>query len=172
MTALRTFRGRGRSASLVLGSAALASLCLPLAGCSTKPDPAPLRSTQWQVSRIISDAARPGDLSDAQQGRTFLVLGLDNVVGAAGCVHFAGNVTWSDSDATVEFKDLRDSTRAGEQCGMEDEDTAQRMRTVLENHKLKVTRPGDNSLKLTQDRAGVQNWETPLSVEFISGPAH
>lgn len=153
------------TALLVLGLSATG--LTGLAACSDSG--APLGNSQWQVSAIYDTDARGGLLPDAQQGRSFLVFGEDSLTGASGCVHLSGHVEWKEGG--MRISEFSSSPIDGAQCLPGDEDTADRLKAVLNDQDLTYTRPSENSLKLKQPAPeDKQDWESIPAVEFLSDP--
>lgn len=165
----------------VSGTVAVVSMVALLAtACGdSSADEAPLGTTQWQVSQIFDNAERASLLPDPQQGRAFIVFGEEEFTGASGCVHLHGKLEWTGDFQAMKISELRteqfdeSSSHSSPtvECAPGDEDTAIRLRTVMENQDLEVTRPHDNSLKLQQKGENTEPWESLPAVEFISGPA-
>lgn len=156
---------RRASAFLALGLSA--ATVAGLSACSDSG--APLGNSQWQVSAIYDSDVRGGMLPEAQQGRSFLIFGEDSLNGASGCVHLTGKVEWKDE--SIRITDFSSSPIDGAQCLPGDEDTADRLKSVLNDQDLTYTRPSDNSLKLQQPAPeDKQDWQSVPAVEFISGP--
>ena len=152
-----SFLALGLSAATVAG----------LSACSDSE--APLGNSQWQVSAIYDSDVRGGLLPEAQQGRSYLIFGMESLNGASGCVHLTGNVEWKDE--SIHITDFSSSPIDGAQCLPGDEDTADRLKSVLNDQDLTYTRPSDNSLKLQQPAPeDKQDWQSVPAVEFISGP--
>lgn len=138
-----------------------------LTGCSNTE--APLGNSQWQVSAIYDTDVRGGLLPETQQGRSFLIFGEDSLTGTSGCVHLTGHVEWQDEGMRITA--FSSSPIDGAQCLPGDEDTADRLQSVLNNQNLTYTRPSDNSLKLQQSASeDKQDWQSVPAVEFLSGP--
>ncbi len=149
---------------------ALALSVTALAGLTSCSDTeAPLGSSQWQISAIYDTQARGGVLPDSQQGRSFLIFGEDSLNGTSGCMHMTGNVAWKDEG--MRISGFSSSRIDGAQCLPGDEDTADRLKAVLNDQDLTYTRPAENSLKLQQSAPkDKQDWQSVPAVEFISGP--
>lgn len=141
-----------------------------VAGLSACSDPeAPLGNSQWQVSAIYDTDVRGGLLPEAQQGRSFLIFGEDSLNGASGCIHLTGHVEWKDE--AMRISSFSSSRIDGAQCLPGDEDTADRLKSVLNDQDLTYSRPSDNSLKLQQPAPEDKpDWQSVPAVEFISGP--
>lgn len=154
---------------LGLGAAALACAGL-LVACGNGESP--VGDTQWQVSEIFDDAARANILPENQQGRAFIVIGEDSFTGVSGCLSLRGDVAWNDAEDELSVSGFAsEPLDDAAQCLPGDEDTAARMKAVMDGQTLAVSRPGTNALKLQQVVDGLQDWQTAPSVEFISGSA-
>ena len=71
----------------------------------------------------------------------------------------------------MRITDFSSSPIDDTQCLPGDEDTADRLQSVLNNQNLTYTRPSDNSLKLQQSAPeDKQDWQSVPAVEFLSGP--
>ncbi|HIW95189.1 MAG TPA: hypothetical protein H9867_01690 [Candidatus Corynebacterium gallistercoris] len=168
-----------RAPSQVAAAVAVAGVVVfgATACADSSPGEAPLGTTQWQVSQIFDTADRANLLPDPQQGRAYIVFGEKDFTGASGCVHLQGKLEWTGDFQTMKVSEFRteqfdDSTAAATaECAPGDEDTADRLRAVMEHQDLEVTRPSDNTLKLQQMLEDSQAWESRPAVEFISGPA-
>lgn len=152
----------GVFAALAVGSAALVA-------CGGS-DASPLGNTQWQVSSVFDASDRPHQLPDSVQGRSFLVFGEDSFTGASGCVSLTGDLSWNDDNSEMSVGEVRSEPLDNAQCVPGDEDTADRLKTVMGNHKLKISRPSDSSLRMQQTGTDIKEWQTAPSVEFLSSP--
>ncbi|MBB3115422.1 hypothetical protein [Corynebacterium bovis] len=140
---------------------------LALAGCSG-PAESPLGATRWQVVRITDDPDRATLLPDTLQGRVYLVIGRDTFTGGTGCLTFSGRAWWADDESRARLSDMTVTPSPG-RCIPGEEDTAERLRSVLGSGDLAVTRPAEHELKLTRTDEQVEPWQTPRSVEFTDG---
>lgn len=157
-----------------------ACAAVALAGCGDSGSP--VGTTQWQVSSIFTGADRPSQLPDSLQGRSFVVFGRDSFTGMSGCYHLSGGAQWNPEHTELRVDEVSIRTVDGADAGVRDrldspggpvcipgdEDTAQRLATVLQHHTLRVERPRDGDLRLTAVQPDAAPWSTPLSVEFIS----
>ena len=141
--------------------------CLPLAACATQETP--LGTTQWHVTRITSDAARPSLLPENQQGRAFLVFGDRDFTGASGCISIKGKLHWLENDHVLHFSEVSTTQREGAQCMPGDEDNANRIKQVIADQELEMLRPTDSTLRLEHKRDKQEAWQTKPALEFISG---
>lgn len=141
-----------------------------LAACASGGG-SPVGRTQWQVTDIFDEASRANILPDTQQGRSYVVIGRDALTGASGCLALSAEVRWSDDEQQVSVSNFRtEQINQNGTCIPGDEDTAERLQAVLNDHTLNISRPAENSLKLQQVVEDLPEWETAPSVEFISGP--
>ncbi|QFQ01789.1 hypothetical protein CUROG_01945 [Corynebacterium urogenitale] len=162
---LAATRWRHASALLLVTVAAGGTL----AACSDKGK-SPVGRTQWQITNIVDNDDRGTILPDTQQGRSFVVIGRDSLTGASGCMGLSAEVSWGENDTQLTIDNFRaEEIDSNGTCIPGDEDTAERLGRVLDNHTLKISRPADNSLKLQQVIDDLPEWQTAPAVEFISG---
>ncbi|MBC2681247.1 hypothetical protein GSS87_02345 [Corynebacterium sp. 4HC-13] len=152
-----------------MGASALAFVSLGLLTACGNSD-SPVGNTQWQVTEIYDDSSRANYLPDNLQGRAYVVIGEDSLTGASGCLSLRGNVEWNYEQDELSISGFTSEPLDKDaQCLPGDEDTAARMKDVMDGHTLSVSRPESDTLKLQQVLDGLEDWQTAPSVEFFSG---
>lgn len=160
---MRSFAATTKPRHLLLCALA----CLPLVACVAQETP--LGTTQWHVTRITSDATRPSLIPENQQGRAFMVFGDRDFTGASGCISFKGKLDWLENDQVLRFTEVASNQREGSKCMPEDEDNANRIKQIISDQELAMSRPTDSTLRLEQRGNTQEAWKTKPALEFISG---
>ncbi|WP_133258606.1 META domain-containing protein [Corynebacterium heidelbergense] len=157
---------RARSAGW-FPAACCAAVVLPfLAACGSGESP--IGNTQWQVTSIFTDATRPHILPDTQQGRVFLVFEQDAFTGASGCFNISGKARFNRDASEVAVSQVRtEQLPEQSRCQPGDEDSANRLRAVLDGHSMRIERPGEGRLRLAQVQPDAQPWQAPGAIEMI-----
>ena len=148
-----------------------------LAACAGNA-PAPLRSTQWQVTQLSdggtvkNQPSRAVDIPMNQAGRIFVVFNYDSVRAASGCVDLMGALSWGDNN-TTSIDDVTTKVREGANCFPGDEYTADRLRQALSQQTFSWSVDDQDRLELkgqqeNSEDSGSPNLSTAPYLELIA----